>query len=207
MERRLTQWGGIGNHPKILLPKTDTGQHEADQPSSKSWPHLLNDTPMQMTALMDKSPWQTHQKISSSKQGSKVYVASCRQSKAKSRKLVAIRKIDQCPKEALKALKVTKNEHIIKCDQAYYWEGSVYLIHELIRNAVTLGQVMVNPWGPLYAPEMAAICLGLLKGIKYIHEKLNMAHEDITKDTVLFTSEGQLKIGKSVTGIPGYGSF
>ena len=99
----------------------------------------------------------------------------------------------------MQALRIARDDNIIKCDQAYYYDGSLYLVYELFWNAVTLDQVMVHGdlLGSLCGQEIATICVGLLKGIKYIHESLHMIHGFITKHTVFLNSDGQVKIGES----------
>ena len=201
MERRMTRWGGSDSSAHVSsLPRTKTFNTLQDTADPPSKPRLLssNDGPTQLIPFMDKNPWQDHEQVASIVQAKKVYVSSCMQPKIKLGRLVAIRKIDQCPKEALKALQTARDENIVKCDQAYFWDESLYLVYELLPNAVTLSQVIVNPRGRLHGPEMATICLGLLKGIKYIHESLRMVHGDITKHTVLLSWHGQVKIGRSM---------
>jgi serine/threonine protein kinase len=137
-----------------------------------------------------KKPWSEYARIMEMDQAGPVIQAhSCN----KPQKTVVIKEIKGCSRDWLRRLRKTTHEHVVSLYTAYFDDGSTFLVYDLM--SVALNDILETPWGPLEVPEVATVCQSIAKGLCHIHEDLKIAHGAVSGETILLSTEGEVKIG------------
>ncbi|KAF3484291.1 uncharacterized protein GIQ15_03615 [Arthroderma uncinatum] len=102
------------------------------------------------------------------------------------------------PKETMAQLKPLEHRNIVRLYCAYWASGSIYLVSE--PSVISLRQIMMfrPSWG---LEETAALSRGVLDGLMFVHNSLEIAHGSLSTDNIMLTWEGGVKlanIGSSI---------
>ena len=86
--------------------------------------------------------------------------------------------------------------NIIGLVEAFYEDDVIYLTYNYRGFVVSLSQVISTPTVKLNEPEIATICWAVLRGLEYLHTRLNIGHGNIDSSNIVLFSDGAIKIGK-----------
>jgi serine/threonine protein kinase len=113
---------------------------------------------------------------------------------------VAIKKMVisfQAKKEVLvnevQIMKSTAHENIVNFLDCYLWEGSLWVIMELV-SGCSLAEILEEHKG-LDEPMIKYFGRRITSGVAYLHGK-NIIHRDIKSDNILVGGNGDVKISK-----------
>jgi serine/threonine protein kinase len=115
-------------------------------------------------------------------------------SKTRKAKAVVIKELSGYKMADFKGLIKSANENIVKIYSVFFFNLSIYLIHEEIE--AYLNEIVATPKERLPYQEVATIYYSLLSGLNYIYSEINITYGNINSSTVLFNESGQTKIGK-----------
>jgi serine/threonine protein kinase len=141
--------------------------------------------------LQNNNPWYTYTRILIIEQTRPVILVSSKTRKAKA---VVIKELSGYKMADFKGLIKSANENIVKIYSVFFFNLSIYLIHEEIE--AYLNEIVATPKERLPYQEVATIYYSLLSGLNYIYSEINITYGNINSSTVLFNESGQTKIGK-----------
>jgi hypothetical protein len=212
-ERRLTMFPRGTNH-RAPLPTTEDAnplesedlvhdgsrpkKHRLTNPSSEvselvsPLPRRISRPTMQIT-LLERNPWIIHTPVVSVKHSGFGIVA---EKEAPKGKMVFIRRVGNCKREDLRALKSASHINILALTAAYFHEESIYLVYNYL--PVTLKEVAQ---GYLTTSQIATVCNAIVNGLDYLHQELGIIHGDLHMTNVVISREGHVKIGMNMHGI------
>lgn len=156
------------------------------------WRPLVRQTSkaiVQMPANI-KAPWADYVQVMRSEQAGPVMIAHLTQ---RPQRMVAVKEHKGCTKDQLRHLKSAGHDHIVQLYTAYFHEGSIFLMYEVM--SVCLDDVLGTPRGPLALGAMSAICRGVVHGLDFIHTSLKVPHGSVDGNEIWLARNGQVKIG------------
>ncbi|KAJ5641209.1 hypothetical protein N7490_005209 [Penicillium lividum] len=114
--------------------------------------------------------------------------------------IVLIKKmeIDE-PRAEFPNLQRAFHENIVGLVEAFYDNTNIYLAYYYHSFAVNLSQVISTPTIKLNELELASISRSVLRGLEYIHEKLQIVHGNVDGDNILLCPDGVIKLGECKT--------
>ncbi|OQE19997.1 hypothetical protein PENSTE_c014G08601 [Penicillium steckii] len=148
--------------------------------------------PRSIFAKEYKSPWEHYQKTFKLNQAGHGLVVHGKNATFAEGVMKEIKSIG---KEELEKIKSYSHENLVQMQRVFYDEGAVFLLYEIMD--VTLAQISNSPLGRLQSYEVAAFSQEVLAGIDYIHRVLGIVHGQINSDSILLSTSGAVKIGKS----------
>ena len=98
-------------------------------------------------------------------------------------------------RKVLQQIKTTLHKNLVYLNKALYHDGSIFFFYEVMD--VSLSQVFSNLHSQLWPYEVAAFCMEVLAGIKYIHEILKQTHSLLSGKTILLNISKDVKIGNN----------
>jgi serine/threonine protein kinase len=93
-------------------------------------------------------------------------------------------------------LQVAFHENVVGLVEAFYDNSATHLVYNYHGFAVNFSQVSSTPSVHFSETDLASICRSALRGLRYIHEQLLIAHGRIDCDNIILCSNGVIKIGK-----------
>lgn len=109
--------------------------------------------------------------------------------------LIKVRKVRK-PQNGFPKLRSASHPNIISLVEVFYDVGVIYLTYNYHGFVVSLSQVLSTPTVKLNEPEIATICWAVLRGLEYLHNRLNTGHRNIDSSNIVLFSDGTIKIGE-----------
>ncbi|KAI4264804.1 MAG: hypothetical protein L6R42_000103 [Xanthoria sp. 1 TBL-2021] len=109
-------------------------------------------------------------------------------------KLVAIKKRNLNGTADYDCRQEIQDENVMNLIEIFIKDEQVYLVYEQMD--VSLDIINGIPRGRWQAFEIAAICKEILNSLSFIHNELRMYHGAIEYGSIIFSRDGQIKLGK-----------